>query len=404
VSDERTSRLHSSTLIGWALLLQVGIAAWPCPATAGALSPQLEFHGDPETAEFGSVDLAGLSSEALQRAVQKNVSIALWQDLFACFTAEAAEHPDWPAVLGDYRVIDGVVRFRPLFPFAAGSDYTCRFDPGSRGVEGGEAAGMGPPALTFTMPNPVRPEATRVTMVHPSLTTVPENLLRVYITFSAPMQRKGVHDHVRLLDRDGEEIALPFVQVEQGLWDAESRRLTLFLHPGRIKRGVGPHDSMGPVLQAGETYRLVIDGDLRDAQGYPLSSAHEEQFMVVAADRVSPDPSTWVIGAPHSLSAPVTLHFPEALDHALLGRFIVVLNAGGALVPGRVAVTPEGTGWSFVPGDAWVPGAYRLVVNPALEDLAGNTLTHLFDEEAGAVTTAQQSTEVREIKFSVPAP
>ena len=36
-------------------------------------------------------------------------------------------------------------------------------------------------------------------------------------------------------------------------------RLTLLFHPGRVKRGVGPNEALGPPLRSGETFRLVVD-------------------------------------------------------------------------------------------------------------------------------------------------
>lgn len=50
-----------------------------------------------------------------------------------------------------------------------------------------------------------------------------------------------------------------------GLWDPEGRRLTLFLHPGRIKRGVAMHEALGLALRPGRRYRLVVDREAEDA-------------------------------------------------------------------------------------------------------------------------------------------
>jgi hypothetical protein len=385
------------------LLVPVGPSALAVPVLGEPLSPTLIFHGSPAEAEFGAVDLTGLDPEYLHEMSKQPGADERWQKVLACFTEEAAMRPGWPPVVGEYQVTGTRVRFQPLFPFAAGGVYTCRFSLAGEQVppDSGPAEGV---ELTFTMPAPVGHAATRVTAIHPRGATVPENLLRLYIHFSAPMQRKDVQNHIRLFNSRGEEVGMPFVQVNHGLWDAESRRLTLFFHPGRIKRGVAPHESMGSVLQAGETYRLVVDGDLRDSRGYPLAAGYEQEFVVVSADRRSPEPVAWLLEAPGSAGAPVSVKFPEALDHALLERFIVVRDAGGTLVSGRVMVSVEGDRWSFIPGDSWGPGAYTLVVNPALEDLAGNSLDRLFDQEGEPGSGVGMAPATREFRFSVPMP
>jgi hypothetical protein len=44
-------------------------------------------------------------------------------------------------------------------------------------------------------------------------------------------------------------------------------RLTLFIDPGRIKRGVAPLEEIGPALHAGKRYTLEIDSGWHDASG-----------------------------------------------------------------------------------------------------------------------------------------
>ena len=119
---------------------------------------------------------------------------------------------------------------------------------------------------------------------------------------------------------------------------------------------------------------------------------------------MSPDPEDWVIVAPQAPGAPVTLGFPEPLDHALLGRFISVRHAGGEEVLGQVKVPADGSGWSFSPALPWEAGRYALVVNPALEDLAGNTLGHLFEEKTEATQSVEKAFEPLQIDFFILAP
>ena len=71
---------------------------------------------------------------------------------------------------------------------------------------------------------------------------------------------------------------LAFVEIEHGLWDPRQTRLTVLLHPGRIKRGVAPGERLGPPLRAGRSYRLVVDASMPDAAGRPLGRAFEKRF------------------------------------------------------------------------------------------------------------------------------
>jgi hypothetical protein len=165
-----------------------------------------------------------------------------------------------------------------------------------------------------------------------------------------------------------------------GLWDPSAKRLTLFLHPGRIKRGVGPGRELGPVLQAGQTVRLRIEGTLESRRGVPLDESYERTLRVAEPDRESPNPDSWRVLAPRSRSGPVTLEFGERLDRALLLRFASVERAGER-VPGTAAVGADGASWAFTPEAAWRPGRYRVSAAPQVEDLAGNTPGRLFDVE-----------------------
>ena len=71
--------------------------------------------------------------------------------------------------------------------------------------------------------------------VYPSSDVLPENLLRFYVHFSAPMQRGGVQGHIFLLDAEGQEVKGAFLNLATELWDSAMQRLTILLHPGRIK-------------------------------------------------------------------------------------------------------------------------------------------------------------------------
>lgn len=286
----------------------------------------------------------------------------------ACFRLEVAGGvADPPPVLGSYREIAGRLAFRPRFAWDPDVRYVALvLDLEGRVRERLEIA-----------PRTHRAPATRVLGVEPATRTVPANLLRLYVSFSAPMLGKEVGRHVGLLDADGAEIEDALVDVSEGLWDGEHRRLTLFVHPGRIKRGVGPHEALGPALVAGRSYRLRIDSSLLDAAGRPLAEDFEHPFVVGPDDRSSPEPSVWRLDPPRDATSPLTVRTDGLLDPVLARRLLRVVDVRDHAVETELRVA--GDTLSFQPRSPWSPGLYRLEIDPALEDLAGNRPGRLFE-------------------------
>jgi hypothetical protein len=200
------------------------------------------------------------------------------------------------------------------------------------------------------------------------------------------MEPKDAHAHVHLEDGDGARVPLAFVEIEHGLWDPRQKRLTVLLHPGRIKRGVSPGEELGPPLRAGRSYRLVVDASMPDAAGRPLARAFEKRFAVVAPDRTPPSREALSLAAPDR-GEPLVVRLPEPLDEALLHRLVWVERADGRALDGVGVVADGETVWSFQPSSPWEPGGYSLRVQPALEDRAGNRFDRLFDREIGAASS-----------------
>ena len=325
----------------------------------------LAFVSDPENEHFGTVLLMGTSPSQD------------WPKLFTVRVEGAGA--DAPPVLGDYNVEGDSVRFRPRFAFAAGLTYRGRFEDAE---------------IVFTMPSRVPEARPRVEAVYPSTPEVPENLLRLYIQFSHPMRAKDVPERIHLFDADGREVPLPFVEIETGLWDSEGRRLTLFFHPGRVKRGVGPNLALGPPLAAGSVYRLVVDRSMKDRRGYELEASFERELRVGPPDRTSPDPADWKLSPVEGRSSPLQVELDEPLDRALLLRLIRVARDTGAEVPGVPSASSNETRLTFTPKEPWSPGSYRLVVDPEIEDLAGNKPGRLFEVEMGSADAAHKSLEL----------
>ena len=280
------------------------------------------------------------------------------------------------AVAGQYTVADGALRFAPLFPFDPGRQYDVQFNPGA--IRGTSVAGA---AVTTTVALPPRAAAppTYVTQVFPSSGIIPENQLRIYIHFSAPMGRQGALEHVKLLDEQGREVEAPFLPLEAEFWNGDRTRYTVFFDPGRQKRGILPNRRMGPSLVEGRTYTLVVEQAWTDGNGKPLRERFTRRFRA-GPPHLSPlDYTKWNVAPPApGTRAPLTVTFPQPLDHALMLRAIGV-RRDGEVVTGEMRVDGDERRWTMIPSAAWSPGRYELIALSILEDRAGNGIGRAFE-------------------------
>ncbi len=234
-----------------------------------------------------------------------------------------------------------------------------------------------PPAAAPATPSQ---PGTVVSQVYPSASELPENLLKFYIHFSAPMSRGEAYERIHLLDAAGKEIDGPFLELGEELWDPKQTRFTLFFDPGRIKRGLKPREEIGPALEEGKSYTLVIDKAWLDAQGNPLKEPYRKTFKVGPPKDTPPNPKEWTLTPGKAETCePLTVRFPDPMDHAMLVRVLRVTDAAGQDVAGELVISQQETSWRFSPRQPWKPGKYKLVFPADLEDLAGNSIDRPFE-------------------------
>jgi hypothetical protein len=363
------------------------------PGRGPAVQIRLSREGDPRAA-FEAVGLDPATLDALAADPVRGAEV------FRVTTVTAGDGPggsDRPPLLGTYRVEGRVLRFRPRFPLEPGLRY--------RATLRAPAPAAGPVSAEFRPLKPGPTESTTVvTRVAPSADTLPENLLKFYIEFSAPMSRGEAYDHVRLLDAKGKPIELPFLELGEELWDPSGTRFTLLFDPGRIKTGLKPREEAGPVLEAGKAYTLVVDRGGRDAAGNPLMADFRKPFRAGPADATPPDPKTWRLDAPRAGSkSPLVVRFPEPLDRALLRRVLAVADASGRPLEGRVAVADDERSWSFTPARPWAAGRHALLADRSLEDLAGNGIGRPFEVDVFRKVEELVTPEIVEVPFAVEA-
>ncbi len=327
------------------------------------------------TAEVTNLPLA-----AVRGLAQTNWTLAQWQQLFPVYAEQGSVLADveLPPMVGDYRVIAGTLRFTPRFPAEPGVRYRAVFRAARLpGVTDAPEAFL---SATFQVPANSTERTTVVEQIHPATAVLPENLLKFYIQFSAPMSRGHIYDYIQLRDKTGAAVELPFLEINEELWNPAMTRLTLFLDPGRIKRGVRPLEETGPSLVVGGTYTLVIDPAWQDATGTPLRTGFERTFRVVPPDRTPPDPAAWKLTAPPvGTRQPLRVTFDEPLDHAILQRVLRIIDPAEAPVAGTGELSEEDRTWSFTPTQPWRAGEHHLHVPTAIEDLAGNNIGKPFD-------------------------
>jgi len=258
--------------------------------------------------------------------------------------------------------------FVPRFAFVDGTTYTV------------DVKGIG--AAVLVRPRPDRRATTRVLDIRPTAAEVPRNLLRLYVWFSAPMSEGYAAGHVRLVDDAGDAMAGALLPTEHELWDGDRRRLTVLLDPARIKRGLAGHRQAGYPLRPGESFRLVVDDGFRDALGTPLASAAERRYQVGGEERRRVDPGGWALTLPSARTLePLDVAFERPLDHGLLARCLHLVSPGGRPVDGTPQVGSQERSWRLTPRQAWAAGSHQLIVDPVLEDLAGNSVSRVFDRD-----------------------
>ena len=280
------------------------------------------------------------------------------------------------SILGEYTTMTDELIFRPLIPLTRGLKYEVRI--GNK------------PAGEIAIPSVNPADAPTIVTVYPALDTVPENLLKFYILFSKPMQEGEALNHILLIKNGSDTLSDVFPDLQNELWNKERTMLTLWLDPGRIKRDLQPNLRLGPPLQRGGHYELLIRNDWQDETGANLKNDHSKKFFTGLHDSISPTPDDWKIAIPESGSKEaLEISFNESLD-PVLAENTMRIETGGNIVKGDFHINSKGTVLQFLPAESWKPGKYSLAIEARLEDLAGNNLNRLFDADLTQKAHKQQ--------------
>ncbi len=355
-------------------------------------SPSIHFNGDAAKPRFELRGWSGVSAGSSGAAL----GAPEWQGVFAVFVDQAGAEGEVPPLLGSYDLRGATLLFTPRYPLQPGLAYRAVFHPQQDGSGGGAVS------ETFAIPKIDSGPRTFVEEVYPTADTVPENLLKLYVHFSAPMSRAEAYGRISLLDAAGEPIELPFLELDQELWDPEGRRLTLLFDPGRVKRDLLPNREVGSPLREGERYTLVVDPGWPDAEGRELREEFRKSFSAGPADHEIPTEKNWQVDAPTAGTRdPLVIRFSEPMDQALLVRVIEITTPTGTRIAGSIEIDQHETRWQFRPDEPWKSGDYLIDAATVLEDLAGNTLVRPFEVDVFEKVEDRVERVSRTVRFTV---
>ncbi len=318
------------------------------------------------------VEVMGLNDDELEL-------LALWQKEQRIPTGilELFVEGQTSPVLGKVLVEGSRVILSPRFELQPGISFVARFHFEKLPTN----ASSTPMEFHFSTPALSKPEiAARLENVYPSSDELPENVLRMYLQFVTPMARQRAYEHIEFVDANGRAIEEAFIRIEQELWSPDGRRLTILFDPGRIKRGLVRNKELGAPFQAGQTITLVVRPGWPDAAGVFVKQEFRKSFLVTEPEREQPTIKLWQLELPPARSRkPLFVTFDRPFDFAQLQHAIQINDQFGKPVAGTISVGSGETSCSFVPDEGWMVGEFCLVVDPNLEDRAGNSLKKPFE-------------------------
>ncbi|CAL2064007.1 hypothetical protein [Tenacibaculum sp. 190524A05c] len=258
--------------------------------------------------------------------------------------------------------------FSPLLPFQVETNYTIIFNN---------------TFYEFSIPLDSNYKILSVENLYPNSSELPSNLLKWYVEFSKPVNPTNIYDHISLIDnRTQKKVDRALLPLETPLLSNDGKLLTLWVEPGRQKRDLGPNKRLGKVLEIGESYTLIIDGNLKDSKGISMQSDFRFTFKVSEADRTQPNINNWKFDLPYPKTKDaLIIHLNDNLDYGSLTNNLIIYDDENNHVEGVFTVDSNNKKVMFSPFNQWKSKSYVLKCNKLIEDVAGNNLERLFDRD-----------------------
>ncbi|MBN3582036.1 hypothetical protein JYB64_06525 [Algoriphagus aestuarii] len=293
------------------------------------------------------------------------------------------------SMLGRFEETNNGMIFKPLIPFTRGLSYEL--------VSGDKQ--LGQILIPFPDMGDAYPE---LIAAYPSQDTVPENLLKVYLTFSQPMKEGVALNYLTLLNSNRDTVPGVFLNLQPELWNESRTQLTVWLDPGRIKRDLIPNLEMGAPLKNNQRYELLVSDGWKAQNGLELGARVSKSFIVIQRDSISPNPDQWLITTPKTNSRDqLKVDFLEALDYSLLQEVFTIKNEDGKNIPGVWELGFEEKAIAFSPDENWKTGNYTILIEIRLEDLAGNNINRLFEVDLEQPNQTKTNDGFYKLNFSI---
>ncbi len=221
----------------------------------------------------------------------------------------------------------------------------------------------------------------KILAIYPTTDSIPVNILRFYVQFSAPIQEMDILKHIHLQDETGKDMTRVFFENQYELWNENRTTVTLIIDPGRVKLGLLANNKMGRAFDEGKKYSLTVDSLLLDFNDQKLSKSFTKTFVAVQADTIAPDTKKWELLLPKvNTNEPLVINFKDKIDHISAQTFIKI-RQGNKEIEGKISLQNGEQKWLFIPKSKWQITDYQIIVNPTLEDIAANSVHQVFDHK-----------------------
>jgi hypothetical protein len=311
------------------------------------------------------------NSDSLKVVFQNESEIREFSVYRGYLTSEEIENKK--PIIGKTHQNNREVVFYPLVPFSTTLPYTVLIDN---------------ICYYFKLEIPEDYTYLKVIKILPSTKQWPENMLKFHIQFNKAVSLPFFYNHIQFISEDNDLLAGIILDLGQILVNDEDNLVTLWIEPGRQKRGIDPNVELDSPLKIGKNYSIRIKASLKDKRGIPMQSDYSHPFQIKEADRTSPKPEKWKIKTPLKDSTfPIEINLQEDLDYkSVLSSVKIQLES--KTIKGRLKYQFDQQKVLFYPNLPWEKGNYLIFVDKELEDLAGNNLERLFDEDIKSKTKA----------------
>lgn len=363
-------------------------------AAIGQSSPYVQYAA-------GKVWVKNLDKEVLYTFIRYNHEQSDWK---AVFPVSLSESVNAICLDGTYEVFETSVSFTPRYPFVPGIRYRATFFTDQLAHNPNEVylPVTDPTSLDLEFSfETIKHERPRVAAIFPSADTLPENLLKFHIKFNVPMKAGEVYQHVKLLDESGNTVEKAFLTFDQEFWNHEMTTVTILLDPGRIKRGLRGNLEMNPPLETGKRFFLVVGKGWQNIDGTSIDQDVVKAFYCAEADRKSPLENTLQVVAPKSPGDGLKLIFGESMDAITLASHVQIMDSQNNRVESSVEFVGIEKGILIKPKTFWSHETYTILINPLIEDLAGNNFNRVFDRDLNTDSERQDKNIIRRT-FAIP--